>query len=111
MLCECGCGKDAGVYASSNSQGVYLRGQPKSILKAHKVKQSHCKHGHEKSPENCTPRGVCKLCNRRRGTKWRRDHPVERLAIARKHAYGLTNEQYQGVLAKQNNKCLCCSIT
>ena len=63
MLCECGCGIDAGVY-SDNSNGK-RKGEPKRFIWCHsakmantalhsvpKPKRTHCARGHELSPDN-----------------------------------------------------------
>ena len=108
MPCGCGCGKEAGVYAVRGAG--YRKGGPRKFLIGHNVakKTTHCKRGHEKTPDNCTPRGVCKLCNRMRGTKWHREHPERRLEIARKCAYKITEDTYQGLLIEQQHKCCIC---
>ena len=111
MQCECGCGQDAGCYAVRGAG--YSKGDPRRFCTGHSrknKKSTHCKNGHEKTPENTSPHGSCKICHRVRDANWKINHPVARLAIARKHMNGLADEQYQALLAKQHNKCLICSI-
>jgi hypothetical protein len=69
-LCACGCGKDAGVYATS-SKGHKV-GEPKKFLFSHGAgfynrgrmhpKKPHCIRGHLRIPENLSDGGGCKLC-------------------------------------------------
>jgi len=63
MLCECGCGQDAGVYHQTNLAIGMVRGQPKKFIRFHKKKATHCKRGHELVSGNILKSGKCKTCD------------------------------------------------
>ena len=71
MLCECGCGEDAGVY-SANSNGK-RKGEPKSFINGHFPRKhiTHCKRGHKRTSCNITEDGSCKPCQRIRASERR----------------------------------------
>lgn len=122
-ICECGaCGLDAGVYSMPHYiNSVNVGGKPKRFIQGHAIgvavqegkrtrdTATHCAKGHLKS-EYTTDKGKCGECAKLAGTKWRASHPVERLAIARKHMYKITDEAYKRMLFEQNHKCLVCSV-
>jgi hypothetical protein len=87
----------------------------------------HCKRGHLRSAENVTKSGDCKQCRKIRDDEFKHRHPnkvYESTAIARKNwadknpeyhrnwslrkDYGITREQYEEFLVKQDNKCAIC---
>ena len=118
-LCECGCGEDAGVYATPTYRsGKNVSGKPKRFIQYHTVKllrkrtgetETHCARGHLKS-EFMTVHGKCLACHRIVDARWKRDNPVPRLAYLRRWLYGITDEQYQAMLIKQDRKCSICKV-
>jgi len=74
-----------------------------------RMKQTHCKRGHEKTPENTSRAGSCKTCMR----QWRQAHPEACRHIAKNSArksrmrnlYHITEEEYAEMYAKQNGLC------
>jgi hypothetical protein len=57
-------------------------------------KQTYCKRGHEKTPENTSTAGACKTCMR----QWRKDHPEACRNIGK--------EQYAEMYANQKGLCI-----
>jgi len=109
MLCECGCGQDAGVYA-----GVNKHGQPKRVINGHQlrlaatknkvdtaerrlkeVNRTHCFRGHNLSEVGMM--GVKKKTCCQCALEW-----------VRKYKYGVSPEQVSEMLIKQHNKCAIC---
>ena len=101
MLCECGCGEDAGVYAGSST--------PKRFLFNHdKANRGLCKHGHLRTPDNIVGAGRCKACARAVSKQWQKDHPNSYKFTQIKLKYGITEEQFNGFLESQGNCCAIC---
>jgi|ERR1035437_5040117 hypothetical protein len=126
MLCECGCGRDAGVYDKTrNGQGM-VKGQPKKFILGHsggpielariapREHKQACKRGHLRTPDNLYGNYGCKACQKDRTKVWRKANPVEhwkRGAIQnRKRQYGMTQEQYEMLLKGQDYKCAICRV-
>jgi hypothetical protein len=139
MLCECGCGKEAGNYSrGAYVGGVWMRGKPRKFFGHHALKVTHCVRGHHKTPENMYPSGQCKLCGRARD-KERQAEVVARIvanqkkdpekhakavrdwaksqtgrisvrATKAKQLYGLSPERYHNMLLDQEGKCKICKI-
>ena len=52
----------------------------------------------------------CIECNRRQNAKYYRDTKQSKIKDDRLRRYGLTNEQFEELLAKQDNKCALCDV-
>lgn len=111
MLCECGCGLDAGLYLNT-IKGRSVKGQPKRFLLNHeKVNRGVCKNGHPRTANNILSAGRCKPCAREVSKQWQKDHPKAYRFTVLKHKYGITEEQYTAMLVKQQNACVLCGST
>jgi hypothetical protein len=76
MLCECGCGEDAGVYAPNTwrkrkGRRINLSGKPKKWVFGHWRKAKYCLRGHKRTPESTFPSGSCRLCKLILAAEWR----------------------------------------
>ena len=76
-------------------------------------KNTHCVHGHPRTPENVSLNGNCKACNKIRSQKHRDSsgtiHQYWRDRQLLKK-YNLTRERWQIQFDKQDGKCLGCGI-
>lgn len=98
-----------------------------SVGKSYKARATHCKHGHELTPENIykdpSQHRHCRICRaaaterirptlkqRRaaRTAKLRELNPRYTLASRLKYSYGLTLEDYDHMVAEQNGLCAIC---
>lgn len=101
-LCQCGCGKDAGVYETNNPSRKQTKGAPRRFLYGHgrglqqKLK-THCKKGHEFTPENTRMKtdGSGRYC-------------VQCSIEQNRKKYGLTPEEYNRKLDSQHGLCDLC---
>jgi len=54
----------------------------------------------------------CKKCNSDRSgsafKKWRKENPEEARMLARRYTYGITDEQFQAMIAAQGSSCAVC---
>lgn len=102
------------------------RGRPKT------PKRTHCKHGHELTPDNVYGSGDkrrCRLCSLIKASEWRAKNPErykELQASARVNQrrwrspdegrtrqlarYGLTEESYRALIVSQNERCAICDV-
>jgi hypothetical protein len=76
-------------------------------------RKSHCKNGHERTPDNLSAYGTCKLCQKECNTaSWqRRDKESDfqrKRTTSIKRKYGISVEEYDSRLARQGNKCALC---
>lgn len=97
----------------------------------HNKNKTHCKNGHEFTPENTrlSPRSngkvarECRICGRAKTKRYREIYPEkirERYVLnydkqkARKwwifYQYGMSIERYEELLSIQNNKCKLCAV-
>lgn len=124
MLCECGCGKDSGVYPRTH--GINKKGAPKRFLVGHgggsieharkfqhpREPKAFCKNGHPRTPDNLYGNYGCKVCNKTRTKKWREANPEENWKKGaqqnKKRQYGMSQEQFEDLLKKQQYKCPIC---
>ena len=61
---------------------------------------------------NCIWPGICKLCKRKESEKYRREGGIKYSRNKTfKNKYGITLEQYEKLLEKQNNPCVICLRT
>lgn len=114
MLCECGCGQDAGVYKRDCVGGK--AGQPKRVCNGHQAllgraartllyqQRTQCTNGHALEVVG----GKCKVCSYAKVLEWNKANPLRVKAMKRKSRYGITEEEYQGMLSAQDNKCKTC---
>lgn len=110
-LCACGCGQDAGV--SINTGGGYVEGEPRVYVWGHSTKgrrSTHCKCGLPRTPENTMKSGYCKICARKGSERWRERNPTGSRGNHLLSRYGITKEQFETQLEKQENKCLICMV-
>jgi len=118
MLCECGCGKDAGVYSADCPRGK--QGEPKRFFHGGHAKRlhrtTHCNRGHLRTAENTWPGGRCKPCAQSRRDEGRNTWPKTesgKRSIKNselKHHYGIDQEEHDSMLAEQDGKCACCGV-
>jgi hypothetical protein len=67
-------------------------------------KATHCKRGHERTPENLYKNNGCKVCGKLQATQYMLDHPE----TGRKTKYGISKEEFERRLHEQNNRCAIC---
>lgn len=48
------------------------------------VRKTHCKRGHERTPENVHKNGTCKLCQKERLAQYNKDHPEKQKTIQKR---------------------------
>ena len=98
MLCECGCGQDAGVYPRTHASDGAIKGKPRRFLPRHHAKKSHCIRGHALTSDStyldarCCR--VCRQCKR----DWAKQHPEVRRETVRKYE----EANYDKVRAQQS---------
>lgn len=136
-LCECGCGKLAGVYLQSHPAKGQIKGQPKRFLPGHgghgslaeRASKTHCKNGHPISASSLYANGACKQCvsekaQVRRGNKtpeqkkkeveatlkWKKKHPESVRRSHHRGRYNLPPEVFDKMLFEQEGKCFICSV-
>ena len=75
------------------------------------IKRDICKRGHLRIPENLYGRD-CKLCHLENAKEWAKANPDKKKRIERRHTlkrrYGLSEEQHDSILQKQNGVCAIC---
>jgi hypothetical protein len=74
---------------------------------------THCKRGHERTPENLNTKRACKECMREKNKQWKRDHPEYRALVytrRRDRRTGWTEELFKAALEKQGGKCVTCNV-
>lgn len=88
-ICECGCGKYAGLYAQSHPNKDQIKGQPKRFLPGHgghgslderqhiRETEAFCKKGHLLSLKGRYDNGTCKQCHADNAAK-RKEEPEVR---------------------------------
>ena len=73
-------------------------------------RQTHCKNGHLYTQSN--GRNVCWICKEAKSQLWLKNHPEAVKHYRRKgflkNKFGLSHEQYQAILVKQDGKCAIC---
>lgn len=81
------------------------------------VLKTHCKHGHEYTPENTilekkTGFRICRTCRERYTEGWKNRNTTKRAAVWRKwhlkKRFGLTPETYDKMLLEQGGRCAIC---
>lgn len=85
--------------------------------------KTHCKHGHEYTPENTliirhkttgTSQRSCKKCQLKRASEWRKRHPEKRSETSKRSSkmwrfanlYHITLEQYEKMWVSQGGVCI-----
>ena len=89
-------------------------------------RQTHCKNGHPRIPENLFANNSCKECAKtsnkqwrdahpeqvqryaRRRDEWRTSHPDHRKDYWLQSKYGISQADYERMLAEQNGQCAIC---
>jgi hypothetical protein len=101
-------------------------------------RKTHCLRGHERTPENVTPKGSCKKCRYERAKVWVKEHPERAKAYGKKwrdenkeqdrerkkkyreedperfrnntirSRYGIEAEDVEQIVESQNNSCAIC---
>jgi hypothetical protein len=51
-LCKCGCGQLAPIAKVTSREKGWVKGEPKRFINGHHARKTHCKRGHEFTPEN-----------------------------------------------------------
>jgi hypothetical protein len=85
-------------------------------LKMHtnKTKKTHCKRGHERTPDNVYAGGRCKLCAKvtAKNSTWKKRNP-EKAAVNNRRQnlkhLGWTLETYESAKIKQEGRCAICN--
>ena len=87
-----------------------------------RVKKTHCKHGHLRSPDNVDRHGHCRACSRKRSyewrennlerhrasiSKWRKDNPTRTRAIDIANYSGLDVETIYQYLLERGDISVC----
>jgi hypothetical protein len=80
---------------------------------------THCRRGHERTPENLVEvskgKKTCRLCRKMMVKKYRKDRPEKFNQISHRdnlrNKFGMTVEQYNEILDKQEGKCAICGST
>jgi hypothetical protein len=111
MNCACGCGQDAGVTIATG--GGYTEGKPKSFIKGHSNKgrrSTHCKCGLPRTPENTNKAGYCRACCNAAQERHRERNPLSSRGTHLFARYGVTKEEFEAQLKKQDHKCLICGV-
>ena len=120
MLCECGCGQDAGVYSATNRRKGRIKGAPKRQVNGHSKKNkhtTHCNRGHLRTAENTWPGGRCKPCSEQRRAEGKNTWPktengkrsVKNSGL--KTRYGIDQKKHDAILKLQKGCCACCGVT
>lgn len=71
-------------------------------------RKTHCKRGHERTPDNVNRWGHCKKCSIVRFADWQKANPDKVRGFMRKYRYGLTSEQFESLKFAQRNACAIC---
>ena len=53
MICQCGCGEEAGVYTQTHGSRGVVKGEARRFKHGHR-RTPVCKHGHPRVPDNIT---------------------------------------------------------
>lgn len=108
MLCECGCGQDAGVYKRTHKSSGHIEGEPKRFVQGHNSNRGKhitvCKRGHPRVEGELK----CRVCRAEACRNWSRNNPDKLRALSLKFKFKLTPEIFDGKLSKQNNRCALC---
>src|SRR3990172_9284759 len=78
-------------------------------MRKSRLKKSHCKRGHPRTPDNVNNGGACITCR----NDWERKRYQENSDKTRtrelKRRYGITLNKYEEMLTAQNNVCAICN--
>ncbi len=74
---------------------------------------THCKNGHERTPENLYRGRTCRICMEAKTREWKVAHVADVRRAGREYRNrmtGWTEEMYQTALDKQKRRCAVCDI-
>lgn len=111
MLCECGCGKETGVYKFTHKASGRIAGEPKRFLQSHNPRHGNftkiCRKGHPRIDGE----KHCRACRAEACRIWNVNNPGKVWSGRLKFKFNMTIEQYNEKLKQQNNKCcICCCV-
>jgi hypothetical protein len=110
MLCECGCGLDAGVYKYTHKAAGQVKGDPRRFLQSHNsLRGTHvkiCKRGHPRVEGELK----CRVCRAKAVRNWNKNNPEKVKALHLKFKFKIIPEKFAAKLEKQNNACDICHL-
>ena len=109
MICQCGCGEEAGVYTQTHGSRGVVKGEARRFKHGHR-RTPVCKHGHPRVPDNITECGHCRTCGNLRGKVDKAKHPAREKHIWLRYKYGIGLPEWEEKRLKQDNKCVLCGV-